>query len=255
MEQLPFFMDMPLPRKIRTLFLDSGAHFDLSLEDRRKCGIALERHFADSGRKRESDSWFMPTIFGGVTFSRTDPWVVMLAMGIYGYLAEGGPAPVPLEPNTLGPGYHVLCLPPTEPFRLRSKNRTHLKLTAAFLRMDHKVDPRIWVDFYGLAPLKPAVRVVPFTLIPAEDLSGCIAGSILFDTRTSSFLNPLKATFQAQDIEQFFMEEPSPGRLKSYRDRLQDVLENPLEILEANMDVGIELIRKAFYLPGVPSPP
>lgn len=251
MGKFPFFMDMPVPRMIRNIFLDSGAAFDLSLEDRRKCGFALERHFAASDRKREPHPWFMPTIFGGVTFFQTAPWEVMLAMGIYGYLAEDSPAPVLLRPNTLGPGYHAICVPPTETFSLLSKNRTYLKVTEAFLRMDHKVNPIIWVDFYGLAPLKPEVRVIPFTLIPAEDLSGCIAGSILYDTGRTSFLNPLKASFQPSDFEQFFLEGPSPDRLKSHRERLRDILESPLDILAANMDVGIDLIQRAFCFPPV----
>jgi hypothetical protein len=253
MDQPPFFMDLPYPRMIRNIFLECGAAFDLSLEDRRTCGLALERHFATSEKKREPQPWFMPTIFGGVTFTQTAPWVVMLAMGIYGYLAEGSPAPILLEPHTLGPGYHAICVPPTETFLLLSKNRTYLKLTEAFLRMDHKVDPRIWVDFYGLAPLKPEVRVVPLTLIPAEDLSGCIAGSILYSVERTSFLNPLKATFQPSDFEQFFMEGPSPDRLRSHRERLRDILESPLNILEANLNVGIDLIQRAFYVPSVPS--
>src|SRR5512145_3439709 len=131
MEPPPFFMDLPFPGMIRNLFLESGATFDFSMEDRRTCGFALERHFATRDRKREPHPWFMPTIFGGVTFSHTAPWVVMLAMGIYGYLAEGSPAPVPLHPNTLGPGYHALCIPAAETFHLRSRTGTQLRLTEA----------------------------------------------------------------------------------------------------------------------------
>lgn len=252
MERPPFFMELPLPSTIRDLFLKSGAVFDLSLEDRRKCGFALEAHFSSSEHQRVSHEWFMPTIFGGVKFSKTAPWVVMLAMGIYGYLAEGSPEPVPLQSNTLGPGYHAIRVSPTQSFVVLSPNRTHLKLTAAFLRMDNKVDSRIWADLYGLAPLRPEVQVIPFTLIPSEDLSGCVAGSILYNIEQTSFLNPLKGSFQPSDLKHFFVEGPSPDRLKSHRDRLRDIFEIPLDVLEVNLNVGIDLIQTAFNFSGSP---
>jgi len=248
MVEQPFFIDQPFPETVRRLFLDSGATFDFSLEDRRKCGNALERHFGDRPGTQAPNPWFIPVIFGGVSFNQAPPWAVMLAMGIYGYLAEGSPAPVSFRPKTLALGYHAVRIPATAPFSLR-RNGTRLPLTEAFLRIDEKVDATIWTDLYGLAPLAPGVRMAPFTLIPAGDLRGCIAGAIVVDLEQAEFLNPLKGIFRGTEAGRFFTEEPSPARLESHRERLSDILRIPLDIAEADMDVGLDLIRQAFAFP------
>jgi hypothetical protein len=248
MNQPTSFMDQPFTIAVQDLFRNCGANFDLSLEDRRRCGLALEGYFAARAGNQAPHSWFMPIIFGGVKFLQTPPWAVMLAMGIYGYLAEGSPTPSIYQPKTLSLGYHAIRIPASEPFYL-ARDGAKLKLTDAFLRIDHKVDPRIWIDFYGIAPLRPGVRVVPFTLIPGEDLSGCIAGAILVDAEREVFLNPLKPAFGPSDLELFFIEEPRPNRLRAHRERLYDILRCPVEVLEANLDVGIDLIRNAFCFP------
>ena len=249
MNQMPFVMDRPLPVTIRHLFSDNGATFDLSFEDRRRCGILLEGYFATHRTNQAPHPWFMPVIFGGVKFTQAPPWAVMLAMGIYGYLAEGSPMPQLYHPNTLALGYHAIRIPVSAPFRL-NVNGAELKLTDAFLRIDHKVDPIIWIDFYGLTDLRPKVRVVPFTLMPGEDLSGSIAGAILVDTERVAFLNPLKETFEPSELEGFFKENPSPGRLDLHRERLYDILRSPMDVLKANLDVGIELIQSVFSFSG-----
>jgi hypothetical protein len=249
MNQTPFIMDRPFPAAIRGLFSDHGAAFDLSFEDRRRCGILLEEYFAARGGNQTPHPWFMPIIFGGVKFTQTPPWAVMLAMGIYGYLAEGSPMPRFYQPGMLAPGYHAIRIPASAPFLL-DHDGARLPLTDAFLRIDHKVDPAIWMDFYGLAPLRPQVRVVPFTLMPGEDLRGCVAGAILVDPECAAFLNPLKASFEPSELGVFFREEPSPDRLNLHRERLCDILRSPLEVLAANMDVGIDLIRKAISFSG-----
>ncbi|GEM_PF-2800533 len=250
MPQQPFFMAQPFPGTVRQLFLDSGACFDFSMEDRRKCGHALERHFVDRAGNQAPHPWFMPIIFGGVTFNQAPPWAVMMAMGIYGYLAEGGPAPLTFRANTLAMGYHALRIPAEEPFFLL-KGRTRLPLTDAFLRIDDKVDPAIWIDLYGLAPLLPGVRVAPFTLIPSGDPSGCVAGAVLVNVAHRTFLNPLKEHFQASDVRLFFTENPSPTRLRAHRERLFDILGLPIDELATNLDVAIALIQKAFIFPGL----
>ncbi|WP_306601038.1 hypothetical protein [Geothrix sp. 21YS21S-2] len=243
-----FFIEQPFPGTVRRLFLESGATFDFSLEDRRKCGSALERHFADHPGTRATNPWFMPIIFGGVAFRQAPPWAVMLAMGIYGYLAEGSPAPVTFRPGGLALGYHALRIPPSAPFSF-TRNGTRLPLTDAFLRIDDKADARIWTDLYGLAPLAPGVRMAPFTLIPAGDLRECIAGAILVDVDRAGFLNPLKRTFLPSEAGRFFTEEPSPARLGIHRERLSDILGIPLDVGEADLDVGLDLIRQAYALP------
>jgi len=248
MVEQAFFIDQPFPETVRRLFLDSGATFDLSLEDRRRCGNALERHFGHRPGTQAPNPWFIPVIFGGVAFNQVPPWAVMLAMGIYGYLAEGSPAPVTFRPKALALGYHAVRIPATASFSLR-RNGTRLPVTDAFLRIDDKVDPSIWTDLYGLTPLAPGVRMAPFTLIPAGDLRECIAGAILVDVERARFLNPLKGTFQPAEAGRFFTEEPSPARLQNHRERLSDILRIPLEVGEADLDVGLDLIRQAYAFP------
>jgi hypothetical protein len=248
MAEQPFFMEQPFPHRVRQVFLDSGATFDFSLEDRRRCGSALERHFADRPGTQAPHPWFMPVIFGGIAFNQAPPWAVMVAMGIYGYLAEGSPAPVTFRPGSLALGYHALRIPPTAPFSLK-RNGTRLPLTGAFLRIDEKADPGIWTDLYGLAPLAPGVRMAPFTLIPGGDLRECIAGAILVDVERAGFLNPLKRTFLPSEAGRFFTEEPGPDRLQNHRERLADILGIPLDVGEADLDVGLDLIRQAYALP------
>ncbi len=249
MSDAPFFLDLPLPKALVRLFREGGLAFDLSLEDRRRCGLILEAYFADPRDGGEPHPWFMPVIFGGVTFNRTPFWAVMLAMGIYGYLAEDSPAPRVYGPNTLGLGYHALTVPEAEPFRL-VKDQRRLRVTDAFLRLDHKVDPALWVDYYGLVPLKPDVRVIPFTLIPAADLSGCVAGAVLAVQEPLAFLNPLKETFLPAEVDRFFREEPSATRLYAHRERLFDIARSPDGgWAEAGLDVGIALIRRGLASP------
>ncbi len=249
MSDKPFFLDLPLPKELVRHFRDGGLTFDLSLEDRRRCGLILEAYFSDPREGAEPHPWFMPVIFGGVTFTRTPFWAVMLAMGIYGYLAEGSPAPGLYGPGALGLGYHALRIPEAEPFTL-VKDGKRLKVTDAFLRLDHKVDPDLWIDYYGLVPLKPEVRVIPFTLIPAGDLSGCVAGAVLAVQEPLAFLNPLKETFHPADIGRFFREEPSPTRLFAHRERLFDISRIPDDgRAEAGLEVGIALIRRGVAFP------
>jgi hypothetical protein len=248
MNHPPLFMSQPFPRTIRQLFLDLGATFDFSMEDRRNCGLGLERHFIGHPENPFPHAWFMPVIFGGVEFNHAPPWAVMLAMGIYGHLAEGSPAPLSFQPNTLPLGYHALRIPPGVPLHL-VQDGAHLPLTDAFLRIDQKVDPDIWIDLYGLAPLAAGVRMAPFTLISAEHLSGCIAGAILLDVERKAFLNPLKECFEDSDLERFFAEAPTPARLQSHRERLFDILRIPDQEARANLHVGIDLIRMAFAFP------
>jgi hypothetical protein len=241
-----FFLDLPEPDGIRRAFLESGATFDRSPEDRRRCGLALDDYFAESHSARPAIEWFMPVLFGGANFRFAPPWSVLMSMGIYGYLASGSPDPVPFSTGTMTSGYHVLQIAPAKGYQLQCGQRRPHPVTDAMLRIPSDLDTRVWTDLYGLSNLREEVRFLSFTLVAQDDLSAVTSGVILFHPEPRAFLNPLRSSFSPEELEAFFSREPDARRWDSHRERLGDLFSLPLDLQAANLDTAVQLIRDGF---------
>jgi hypothetical protein len=230
----PFYTRSPRLAFLRAL-VEEHAKLDFERTDFAAIFRVVDERCADLFPDEDRGGWFSPMFLGGVGINHTPPHLVHAVYGIYSDLMAGSPEPVAFLAQPLNLfGTTAVQLDPTEDYQVASSTGAAAPLTDFLLRIPAKM-PEHWIcDIYGIPRLREAVTRVGWNMA-AESLTTAICGGyLLLHEGLGQVLDPLAASFTMQEEEAFFAEAVIEDRLARYRERVTELIGNPLVVLERN---------------------
>jgi hypothetical protein len=162
----------------------------------------------------------------------------------------GSPKPVAFLAQPLNlQGTTAVQLEPTEGYLVASSTGARAPLTDFLIRIPAQM-PVQWIsDIYGIPRLREAVTRVGWNMA-AESLPTAICGGyLLLHQGLGQVLDPLAASFTMEEEEAFFAEAVIEARLERYRERITELIGNPLTMLERNHDCAKRVLEAYLAAP------
>jgi hypothetical protein len=249
MDPRPFYTRSPRLAFLRAL-VEAHAHLDFDRTDFATLFRAVDDHCSAIFPTEDRGNWFSPVFLGGAGINHTPPHIIHAVYAIYSDLIAGSPDPVPFLAQKLDMnGTTALQLDPAEGYKVESCDGESAPMTDMLIRIPAQL-PEQWIsDIYGIPGLRDDVTRVGWNMA-ADSLPTAICGGyLLLHQESQSTLDPLSASFTSEQEESFFTEPVHEGRLERYRDRIAELLGDPLDVLKRNHDNARRVLEAYLAAP------